>query len=206
MSKSRKEQIYMKEFDVKITETLERTVTVNAVSQEEAEIMVHDQHSQGDHVLDVNDYTGVDFQTIAEREKQLNVLLVEPMKPPTEITIPDTLQSLQETLGGKIETLNPFDDPVVIIGTNEAKLHNLQLNRGLNDEKGELQDIICGKFIVAGVGEETFESLSPEQMVKYKDHFEKPEKFYSLAGTIIAQKVEPPKDKDLMKKATQPER
>ena len=203
MPKSRKEQLKMKEFDVKITETLERTVTVNAVSQEEAEIMVHDQHSQGDHVLDVNDYTGVDFQTIAEREKQLNVLLVAPMKPPTEITIPDTLQSLQEAVGGRIETVNPF---VVIIGSQGAKINDLQLNRGLYDQNGELEDIISGTFIVAGVGEEDFISLSPELMEKYKDHFETPEKFYSLAGTIIAQKVEPPKDKDVMKKAIQPER
>ena len=128
------------------------------------------------------------------------------MKPPTEITIPDTLQALQEAVGGRIETVNPFDDAVVIIGSQGAKINDLQLNRGLYDQNGELEDIIAGTFIVAGVGEEDFISLSPEQMVKYKDHFEKPEKFYSLAGTIIAQKVEPLKDKDLMKKATQPER
>ena len=82
----------------------------------------------------------------------------------------------------------------------------MQLNRGLYDEQGELEDIICGKFIVAGIGEEDFINLSPELMEKYKDHFKTPEKFFSLAGQIVVQKVDPPKDKDVMKKTPQSER
>ena len=157
-------------------------------------------------MLDGQDFVRANFEAIAEREKRIDVLLVEPLKPPVQVQLPDTLQALQETLGGKIETLNPFDAPIVIIGTSEAKLHNLQLNRGLYDGQGELQDILCGKFIVAGAGAETFESLTPELMEKYKAQFETPEKFYALAGKIVVQKVEPPKETNLAKKATQQER
>lgn len=196
----------MKEFDVKITETLERTVTVKADTQEDAEIMVHDQHSQGDHVLDVGDYKGVSFQVTNEREIELDVLLVEPMKPPVVVQVFDTLQAFQYFIDGTIEAAHPFDDPVVLIGKKEAMLNNLQLNRGIYDDKGELQDIISGTFLIAGAGEENFESLSPELTQKYKDLFATPEKFYFLAGKVIAQKVEPPKEKDVTPKVTNQER
>ena len=97
----------MKEFDVIISETMERKVTVFAENSHDAEEQAELEWDQGKHVLDYNDFKSSNFTTIAEREKLLNVLLVEPMKPPTEITIPDTLQSLRDTLGGNIETLNP---------------------------------------------------------------------------------------------------
>ena len=53
----------MKKFDVEITETLQRTVTVEAASQEEAERMVDRGWRDGDYVLTDEDYVGVDFKT-----------------------------------------------------------------------------------------------------------------------------------------------
>ena len=49
----------MKKFDVEITETLQRTVTVEAASQEEAERMVDRGWRDGDYVLTDEDYVGV---------------------------------------------------------------------------------------------------------------------------------------------------
>ena len=46
----------MKKFDVEITETLQRTVTVEAASQEEAERMVDRGWRDGDYVLTDEDY------------------------------------------------------------------------------------------------------------------------------------------------------
>ena len=72
----------MKKFEVEITETLQRTVTVEAASQEEAERMVDRGWSNGDYVLTDEDYVGVDFKTVGEQElsekKMLDVLLVKP--------------------------------------------------------------------------------------------------------------------------------
>lgn len=58
----------MKKFDVEITETLQRTVTVEATSQEEAERMVERSWRDGDYVLTDEDYVGVDFKTTGEQE------------------------------------------------------------------------------------------------------------------------------------------
>ena len=130
----------------------------------------------------------------------LDGLLVEPLKPPVRIKIYNELKVLQEAVGGLIECIQPFADPVVIIDNEEGKIHDLKLNRSIYNDEGELHDIICGTFLVLGDGDEDFESLSPEMLEKYEKHFEKPEKFYSLAGKIIPQKIEPPKEKDTIKK------
>lgn len=200
----RSEKTTMKEFDVEITETLKRTVTVQAENADEAMDLVHNQHSQGVHVLDAEDFADMTIETKAERKISLNlldVLLIEPMKPPKEVQISDSLEALQEAVGGLIETAQLFDDPVEIICNEEGKLLGLPLNRAIYNEDGEMIEIMAGSFLIVGDGEENFESLSPEMKEKYMKHFEHPEKFYKLAGTIIAQKVELPKEKETTTKS-----
>lgn len=199
----RSDKPIMKEFDIEITEFLKRTVTVQAENADEAMDLVHDQHSQGIHVLDAGDFADMTIETKAEREltpNLLDVLLVEPMKAPKEVQIADTLEALQEAVGGLIEPFNFTDDPVVIVCNEEGKLTGLPLNRAIYDEQGEMVEIMAGSFLIMGDGEENFESLSNDMKEKYAKEFEAPEKFFKLAGKIIAQKVELPKDKDTVKK------
>lgn len=192
--------IPMKEFDITITETLQKTVTVQANTQEEAEDLVHNQWSQGIHVLDAENFVDATIKMEVERENLLEVLLVEPMKPPKEVLISDTLEALQEAVGGNIETVRFFDDPIEIICNEEGKINGLPLNRAIYNEQGEVMEIMAGSFLIVGDGVEQFESLSMQMKEKYAKEFEKPEKFYSLAGELIVQKIEPPKEKDVMKK------
>ncbi len=193
----------MKEFDITITETLEKVVTVKANSQEEAEDLVHDQWTQGIHVLSADNFTCATIITKESREveeiNKLTVLLVEPLKPPVVVEMASDLESLQNAVGGYIEVARFFDDPIEIICNEEGKIHSLQLNRAIYDEQGEMREIIAGSFLVVGDGAENFESLSPEMLKKYTKVFEKPEKFYNLAGMIVAQKIEPVKEKDVLK-------
>lgn len=199
----------MKEFEITITETLEKKVNVKAETQEEAESLVHNQWSQGVHVLDAENFTGETIKTTNIREiddiNKLTALFIEPMKPPKVIEINTDLETLQQAVGGYIETAHYFDDPIEIICNEEGKLHNLPLNRAVYNEQGEMKDIIVGSFLIVGDGEEAFESLSPELIEKYSKVFEKPEKFIRLAGQIVAQKIELPKEKD-MPKVADPER
>lgn len=60
----------MKSFDIEITETLQRTVSVAADSREEAEQMVDDGWHNGDYVLDSEDFIDVDFKTVEEEEER----------------------------------------------------------------------------------------------------------------------------------------
>ena len=97
----------MKSFDIEITETLQRTVSVIADSREEAEQMVDDGWHNGDYVLDSEDFIDVDFKTVGEKEmskdkKELDVLLVKPNEYPQKVTIGAELKDLQEAVGGTI--------------------------------------------------------------------------------------------------------
>lgn len=136
--------------------------------------------------------------TEAEKERpepeqnRLTVLVVEPGKVPYPKQIPDTLQSLQKEVGGYIEAVYPFKDPVCVICNEEAKLEGLPLNRSLRDEQGQTYDVVAGTFLVAGLGEENFTSLSPELLDKYSRHFAMPEMFASLGGKIISMPMQEP--------------
>ena len=74
---------------------------------------------------------------------------------------------------------------------DEGKLIGLELNRGLRDEHGEIYDVMAGTFLVVGLSEDSFTSLTPEQVQKYTEHFKQPEQFISLNGQIIALPAEP---------------
>lgn len=67
----------------------------------------------------------------------------------------------------------PFDDRhVVLIANEEGKLLGLPWNRPLYDEYGRIYDIIAGTFILAGLTEDDFGSLSDEMIEKYTAMFQ----------------------------------
>ena len=54
-------------------------------------------------------------------DKELDVLLVQPMRPPREVKMDGSLESLQKAVGGMIECVYPFEDRVGIICTEESQ-------------------------------------------------------------------------------------
>lgn len=180
----------MKEYEVTITETLQRTVSVEADSKEAAERMVSDGWNNEDYVLDAEDFIDVDFKTTAEREivpkEVLNVLLVQPGAYPKPVTIGTKLEDLQKAVGGTIEATYPFDDEVALVVNDEGKINGLPLNRALRTEDGDTYDIVAGDFLVVGLGEENFTSLTPEQMSHFEQMFHQPEVFIKMGRGIMA--------------------
>ena len=55
----------MREFEVTVTETLEKKVTVEALSQDEAEQAVRNMWNESDIILDAEDFIDVSFKTDA---------------------------------------------------------------------------------------------------------------------------------------------
>ena len=97
-------------------------------------------------------------------DSKIKVLLVEPEKYPKEIVIDDSLEAMQEVVGGDIEEYMPYDDDVAIICNEEGKMRGLPLNRAVyvqDNDKKEMVDIICGKFFIcyAPPESESFQSL-----------------------------------------------
>lgn len=118
----------MKEYDVKITETLEKTVTVQAESHDAAEEQVRAAYYNSEYILDSENFTGVAFGTTEEREVQkeqadtMNVLLVKPFMYPQAVQIGCELEDLQKAVGGDIEATYPFNEPVALLMHDEGKL------------------------------------------------------------------------------------
>ena len=79
----------------------------------------------------------------------------------------------------------PFEDPVAIVYNDDGKLMGLPLNRALRDESGEAYDVVAGTFLVVGLGEEDFASLSPELTQKYEELFHQPETFMRLGHQML---------------------
>ena len=101
----------------------------------------------------------------------MNILIIEPGKYPRKAVVSNTLSSLQEIVGGYIQAVYPYDEPVAIICDEEAKLKGSELNRVLRDEDGNIYDVVAGTFLIVGLGEEDFTSLTPEHMKQFKEKF-----------------------------------
>ena len=131
-------------------------------------------------------------------ENTLSVLKVAPGQYPQQVEIDNDLKALQEAVGGFIGASYPFaDDPVAIVYNDDGKLMGLPLNRALRDENGEMYDAVAGTFLVVGLGEEDFVSLSPELAQKYEQLFHQPEAFLKLGNRLLVLPVpdEPPAEK-----------
>ncbi len=182
----------MKEYDISITETLEKTVTVKAASKEEAEDMVREQYFNSEHILDSENFKEVDFKTQGEREisldqvPKMDVLLVKPGMYPQQVQIGCELEDLQKAVGGDIEAVYPFEEPVALLMNDEGKMIGAELNRALRDSDGDIYDIVAGDFLVVGLGEEDFCSLTPELTDKFSQVFHHPEMFVRMGRSIMA--------------------
>lgn len=179
----------MKEYDVEITETLQKIVTVRAESREEAEALVEDRWNNEEYVLTSDDFVRADFASLEERElapPKLDVLLIQPERHPQAVQIENTLQALQKAVGGTIQAVYPFDDPVALVANDEGKLCGLPANRALRDDNGSEYDILCGDFLVVGLGDTDFCSLTPELAQKYEQLFHQPELFLQTGRGLTA--------------------
>lgn len=119
-------------------------------------------------------------------KETIKVLLVEPEERPKVVEIGTRLEDLQHAVGGDIEVVYPFEDRVGLIVNEEGKLIGLPLNRALRDENNEVYDIIAGPFLVAGLTEDNFGSLTEEQIGKFEGLFHQPETFVKMGRSIMA--------------------
>ena len=115
----------------------------------------------------------------------MTVLAVLPGKAPGRIELDGSLESMQQFVGGTIQAVYPFSDPVAIVCNDEGKLMGLEHNRALRDEAGNVYDILCGPFFICGLGEEDFASLSEELIQKYTQLFQRPELFLRINGALM---------------------
>ena len=134
----------------------------------------------------------------------LTVLEIEPGQYPKQVEIDNDLKALQQAVGGNIGATYPFDDPVAIVYNDDGKLIGLPLNRALRDEHGEAYDVVAGTFLVVGLDEEDFGSLSPDLAEKFEKKFHQPEDFIRLGRRMLVVHVPDEAVRSEKNKATPP--
>lgn len=117
----------------------------------------------------------------------MRILLVEPGKAPILKEIDGSLKSMQEIVGGTIQAIYPFEEPVALICNDEGKLLGLPLNRGLRDEEGRIYDIVAGTFFLCGAPEDSdhLENIPDSLAERFQKRFHAPETFVRLNGKLF---------------------
>ena len=99
------------------------------------------------------------------KEKEIKVLKVKPHEHPEVYMLKNTLEAMQEAVGGYIDIVG-LDDNVCILLNDEGKLIGLEGNRRIGS------DIIVGDFFIYGNDEEgNLTSLSEKKFDTYTKIF-----------------------------------
>lgn len=101
-------------------------------------------------------------------EDNVRVVIIQPGEVPIEATIPNTLKSFQEQVGGMIEYVGQEDGSLVVVN-EEGKLMDFEPNRWRHDE-----EIFVGPMVIVGNNEELgdFCSLTDEQVAYNMGRYE----------------------------------
>lgn len=118
----------------------------------------------------------------------MRILVVEPMCVPYEKEIIPSLAEMQAVIGGTIQAIYPFKEPIALICNDEAKLLGLPLNRALYDGNGRIYDVIAGTFFLceAPVDSSSFASLNDMEIQQFKHRFRHPELFVRVGSHVVA--------------------
>lgn len=120
-----------------------------------------------------------------EQKNTIDVLLVKPGQYPEKVIIGTKLEDLQKAVEGDIEVVYPYREEVGIICNEEGKIRGLPLNRDVINDEGERVDIIAGNFLVVGLTEDNFGSLTEKQMKHFEKMFYQPETFLRMGREIL---------------------
>ena len=108
----------------------------------------------------------------------MKILLLNPNEPPVSTDIEGDLKSMQTVVGGYIQAVYPFEEPVALVCNEEGKLLGLEPNRLLrHPEIGTVYDVIVGTCFLCSAppDSENFESLTDDQIQYYTELFSRPE-------------------------------
>lgn len=128
---------------------------------------------------------------LSTAQELMNVLVVEPGQTPYVKAIQTGLESLQrETHADIIQAVYPFADRVALICDDEGKINGSELNRALRDENNHIYDVVAGTFLIVGLGEEDFTSITQAQAERFEKMFHTPEMFIQMDGKLMVIPVE----------------
>ena len=112
----------------------------------------------------------------------MKILIVEPGKHPRRADVPHTLKAMQEIVGGYIQAVFPWRDPVALVCDEEGLLKQKFFNRCIT---AELQ--IFGTFFLCGIDDDDFADLPDELAEKYSQKLHDPHYMIMTEDGLVVQ-------------------
>ena len=114
--------------------------------------------------------------------KEMEILFVEPERPPRSMVIRNTLKSIEKLLGGSVQIGCFLPQRVLLISREQTE--GLTPNRCCPNSK----NCICGPFVLCSIPEDgcLFASLNPTQREEFKQIFAKSGEFMMVGDTPYA--------------------
>lgn len=92
----------------------------------------------------------------------MRILKCEPGKYPRVVEIPHTLEDMQKVVGGMIQAVYPWEEPVALVCDEEGLLKQYPFNRQINEHLA-----IFGTFFLCGIDGENFSDLPSNLMLRF---------------------------------------
>ena len=133
------------------------------------------------------------------KNNTIRVIVCRPGKEAEIAEIEETLEAMQEIIGGALDEYMPFtsedqrEDDIVIVCDHDGTMKKLPPCRAIRDEEGHVQDIIEGSFFICSgpLGSSSYESLPSDLEEKYLNMFRYPELFYTTDEGLTSVKLDP---------------
>ena len=115
----------------------------------------------------------------------MRIIVVEPQMKSAIRHINGSLASMQNVVGGTVQAMYPYDDAVALVANDEGKVLGLPMNRALRDDDGAVYDIVHGTFFICGLSEDSFTSLTDEQLQRFMRIYATPELFLRMNNQLV---------------------
>ena len=177
-------------YNVKIIETLEKTIEVEADDPTAAEQIAEDEWHNGEHVLDADNFIEMRCEAIlSEQNRAIDIVILEPGANARTDQVEAMTSSFEDIIRGPFLFLEmPNQKAAFVIPQNEK--HRMP-NRGIYNDKKEVLRLLRGTVFICGYKDKRPCSLTGEQIKKYLAQYRYPEKFFEVHGKIYGQKIKP---------------
>ena len=99
-----------------------------------------------------------------EMSDVIRILVTEPGKPPVARFVRNNMDVMNEIVGGNIREVDPFSVPAALLYNGKGDEQGLPRNFPLKNGNGEPYELIRGTFLMAGVRDGHYDSLTDTQI------------------------------------------
>ena len=107
--------------------------------------------------------------TRSETPDIIRILVTEPGKPPVARFIRNDMTVMEEIVGENIREIDPFSVPAALLYNGKGDEQGLPRNFPLKNGNGEPYELIRGTFLVTGVRDGRYVSLTDAQILTLRE-------------------------------------